>query len=386
MILTNYQSITSSFQNKTINNSRIAPKTTLFGKDVFLTGTARLGQLKCPIGTQKQCLFESVLQISNDMFKRNLRFLHQGNENVENQSTKASIATRRITNMRKSMSMKKAPVTLTTPFTHLTKQLSEVKKDNPMKIELATVKSKLRLSNLSETCKTQTTIVSQTLKDVVECKNSKNKKKPMNMNYCDFFYLYKLVHSTQIVFSRSDQRIVKLPKHYTEVQRCTVVIAKTERLTEENDLLMIQRRESKRASKLTTVGRRTCHPSMLKQLGIRDSMLQGLKSSFDDRSLQGITEENCDNANKEVVESDANESDDQSDTFIESPPPPYTSKWMKLIDVLLDSRNVGNVNPIGYYPVKRNRNVLIRKMSLNGPDLEEEVQCMCQKYQVDLSL
>lgn len=385
MILTNYQSVTSSFPGKTINRSKNTQKTTIFDKDVFLTGTSRFGQFRSPMATQKQSMFESVLQITNDMFKRNLRFLHQGKENIDNQSTKGSIAPKRNLQMGKSMSVKKAPVTLTIPFTQSTKQLCDAKRDNISKVELVAMKPKLRLSNLSETCKTQTTLVSPTQKNKFECQNNKNKKKPMNMNYCDYFYLYKLAKSAQVLLVKATQRVVKLPKRYTEVQRYTVVIPRREHPQEEQDYCVLQRRESKRASKMTSVGRRTCHPAMLKQLGIRESMLNCIKSSFDDRNLQGVLEESSNLASKNRLEDDSKESDERSDAFVETAPPPYTSKWMKLILVLLNNRNVGNVNPIGYYPVKRYRNVLIRKMSLNGPDLEEEIQLLCQKYHTDLS-
>lgn len=314
---------------------------------VFLTVHPRQPEGRFTCSVTRQGRYESVLKLSNDLFKRNLRFLHVQNQNVENREELVV----KSQSKRPFRTQKSIDQTIRVPFGVITCQSrTQLHADHPKEARQADkpirFKKPFRLSSMTETTRQPELSSGSTGQNLILARTSQAKKKPLNISFCDYFYLYKLASTAGNTYATFSQTVRRFPKTGSQL---TVAVQRVPRVGafEEGDHLAFnddQSRGSKRASKrVSGVGKRGNKSVMNMKIGLKELGFPSIE--VDPKDFQTVPSVEIGAKFKEIPELPETLEDLPSQGVMPGEPrEDTTSKWMKMIERLLAG---GDLNQVG---------------------------------------
>ena len=310
-------------------------------KQIFMTSNPKAFELRAFQSPNRQTSYESILRLSNDLFKQNLRYLHLQNQNFENQAQKT---TKSQTLNRKSRQsdvflVKKLPDCFP-PLTK-SKDPSDHTRELGEPIQNQKIKKPFCLSHLKMTQTKRVDLKLPSFETTPPEKVSFTKKRPLNSNYCDYFFLYKIMSNCGNSIKIFTKKIVRFPKGGSEF---TFFCEKSQHASEpESSFLKVNPtpRDSKRQSKrFSTAPKKSQRGNM--KLGIGISMFNNIEMEPQDFKNDEFSEKSS-TQNICVIQDTIQTISDNPPSQNLPPPAPYTSKWMKLIENMLKSENLSQV-------------------------------------------
>lgn len=317
---------------KKLPTSDYLMQTNVAKENLFLTSVHQKNMFLNGNKTSKNTQYKSVLKLSANLFLDNLKFLHTGH------FPKKALSMQKFNQNRQKHCVISQFRLNELVETDIKKESKICEKINSILLNQDESKNNLNLNQarialfpqIKSSSKNNVQKVRFLRENIPPLKVCLHKKKINNVNFSDFFILYNLVKIVRFSYSFHAKTVVKLPKGGSKIEYFSIRIAKGSGF---EDTGKIQRKNTRTGIKN--------NPSFNKKA--KPNTPKGLMKNF---HIPTCSEKELEEKNIETVIESSTEENDVPNMSVgnKNTGKVYsTSKWMKMVENLLRSRNVNDV-------------------------------------------